>query len=361
MADFFFNWGLFAAKTLTLLLVAGVLVALLFALLSRDPNVSPERLVVTRLNKRIEDERDVLNSALLDRESQEVADKKRRAQEKAERKARKKALKAESKKAAVLPPPPPEAVKRRVYVLDFDGDIQASGVSKLARELTVVLSSATPADEIVLRLESGGGVVHGYGLAAAQLTRVKEKSIPLTVCVDKVAASGGYMMACVADRIVASPFAVLGSIGVVAQLPNFHRLLKKHDVDFELITAGEHKRTLTMLGENTESGRKKFKEDIEDTHVIFKEFVASQRPQLNVEQVATGEIWFGTRALDVKLVDVLKTSDDYVVDACQSADVFEVRFEEKKSLQDRVLGSLESSAERVLGRLWQSASTRPLG
>lgn len=359
MADFFFNWGLFAAKTFTLLLVVGVLVALLVALLSRDPDVSPERLVVTRLNKRIDDERDVLKSALLDRESQEAAEKRKRAQEKAERKARKKALKAEGKKGASLPPPP-DAAKRRVYVLDFDGDIQASGVSKLARELTVVLSSATPEDEIVLRLESGGGVVHGYGLAAAQLTRVKEKSIPLTVCVDKVAASGGYMMACVADRIVASPFAVLGSIGVVAQLPNFHRLLKKHDVDFELITAGEYKRTLTMLGENTESGRKKFKEDIEDTHVIFKEFVSAQRPQLDVEKVATGEIWFGTRALDVNLVDVLKTSDDYVVEACQSAEVFEVRFEQKKSLQDRVLGSLESSAERVISRLWQRGMSRPL-
>ena len=108
-----------------------------------------------------------------------------------------------------------------------------------------------------------------YGLAASQMQRIRDKKLKLTVCVDKVAASGGYMMAVVADKIIAAPFAVLGSIGVLAQVPNFHRLLKKHDVDFEMLTAGKYKRTLTMFGENTDKGREKFQEDIEDTHVLF--------------------------------------------------------------------------------------------
>lgn len=358
MAEFFLNWGLFAAKTLTILLTVGLVIGILVAIFSRNHDSSNDRLVITPINRRIEHEKDILCHALLDPETFDAAEKKKRSAEKAERKQRKKALKAESKS------PPRDKIadpeKRRVYVLDFDGDLQASAVSKLRRELTVVLAAASTADEIVVRLESGGGVVHGYGLAASQLSRVKAKSVKLTVCVDKVAASGGYMMACVADHIVAAPFAVLGSIGVVAQLPNFHRLLKKHDVDFELITAGEHKRTLTVFGENTESGREKFREDLEDTHAQFKEFVSEQRPAIDIEKVATGEIWLGRRALDVKLVDELKTSDEYIVEACENADVYEIRFEEKKKFQDKLMASFETSLERVLARLWQRSNAQHL-
>ncbi len=355
MAEFFLNWGLFAAKTLTILLTVGVIIGILVAVFSRNHDASSDRLVVTQINRRIEHEKEVLSHALLDSETFEAVEKKKRSAEKAERKQRKKSLKAEIKSASVEKISEPQ--KRRVYVLDFDGDLQASAVSKLRRELTSVLAAASTQDEIVVRLESGGGVVHGYGLAASQLARVKAKSVKLTVCVDKVAASGGYMMACVADHIVAAPFAVLGSIGVVAQLPNFHRLLKKHDVDFEMITAGAYKRTLTVFGENTESGREKFREDIEDTHAQFKEFVSEQRPGLDIEKVATGEIWLGRRALDVRLVDELKTSDEYIVEACENADVYEVRFEEKKKFQDKLMASFETSLERVVGRLWQRSTS----
>src|SRR5690606_23138206 len=199
--------------------------------------------------------------------------------------------------------------KARVYVLDFDGDIKASAVENLRHEITALLTLATPQDEVVLRLESGGGMVHSYGLAASQLARIRQAGVPLTVCVDKVAASGGYMMACIGEKILSAPFAILGSIGVVAQLPNVHRLLKQHNIDFEGLTAGEYKRTLTVFGENTAKGREKFQEDLETTHRLFKDFVASYRPQLVMEEIATGEIWLGSTALEKKLVDELKTSD----------------------------------------------------
>jgi serine protease SohB len=195
--------------------------------------------------------------------------------------------------------------------------------------------------------------VHAYGLASSQLQRIKEHGIDLTVCVDKVAASGGYMMACVANKILAAPFAVLGSIGVVAQMPNFNRLLKKHDIDFELITAGEYKRTLTVLGENTKKGREKFVEEIEDIHLLFKEFVAEHRPELDIEKVATGEHWFGQRALDRGLVDELITSDEYIAQACETADVFEVKYVEKKPLPERLGIALQDSADSLLMRWWE--------
>jgi serine protease SohB len=216
------------------------------------------------------------------------------------------------------------------------------------------LSIADPEkDEIVIRLESGGGLVHSYGLAAAQLDRIRSKGVSLTACVDKVAASGGYMMACVADRIVASPFAILGSIGVVAQLPNFHRFLKKNDVDFEVLTAGEHKRTMTIFGENTDKGRQKFLEDLEDTHGLFKEYVSERRPGLDIAAVANGDIWFGRRALEVKLIDEIKTSDEYLIEACDRADVVSVAYQRKRTLPEKLglatSAALEHTVWKVLG------------
>ena len=195
---------------------------------------------------------------------------------------------------------------------------------------------ATENDEVFVRLESGGGVVHGYGLAASQLMRLREKNIPLTVSVDKVAASGGYMMACVGNRIIAAPFSIIGSIGVIAQIPNFHRVLKKHDVDFEQFTAGEFKRTVTMFGENTDEAKAKFREEIEDIHVLFKDFIVQHRPDVDIVKVSTGESWPGTRALERNLVDELKTSDDYLLENSQHADIYEISYVSKKSLIEKI-------------------------
>ena len=236
-----------------------------------------------------------------------------------------------------------------MFVLDFHGDIRASQVAELRETITSVLQVSEPGDEIVVRLESPGGQVHGYGLAASQLARIREHNINLTVAVDKVAASGGYMMACVADRILAAPFAILGSIGVVAQIPNFHRLLQRHDIDFEQHTAGPYKRTLSLFAENTEEGRKKFQEELEDTHELFKSFVKEHRPRVNIDELATGEHWYGTRALDHKLVDEIRTSDDYLMTRAQGADIYAVRYEEKKNLGEKLNVVFTRVADRWLG------------
>ena len=244
----------------------------------------------------------------------------------------------------------------KVFVLDFDGDMAASRVSVLREQITALIGIAGPADEVVVRLESPGGVVHGYGLAASQLARLRAHKISLTVCVDKVAASGGYMMACIANQILCAPFAIVGSIGVVASLPNLNRLLKSKNIDYLELTAGEHKRTLTMLGEVTEKGREKFVEQLEDTHLLFKEFVVQHRPQLHMEQVATGEHWFGTRALDLKLVDKIETSDDYLLAASKKADVYLIEIEVKETLRERVLGMVS----KISSEAGAAALTRAL-
>ncbi|MFP4155730.1 MAG: protease SohB [Halothiobacillaceae bacterium] len=244
--------------------------------------------------------------------------------------------------------PSPEAP--RTFVLRFEGDLRASQVERLREEISAILSRARPeTDQVVLILDSPGGLVPGYGLAAAQLTRLRDAGLPLTVAVDRVAASGGYLMAAVADRLVAAPFAIVGSIGVVAQIPNVHRLLKRHDVDIELMTAGEHKRTLTVLGENTEAGRRKFQEDLEQTHALFKEFLARYRPQLNLDQVATGEYWHAEQALALWLVDEIAVSDDLLRDLCANGETYEVHYHRKQRLHKRLAVSLQTVLDRLMG------------
>jgi serine protease SohB len=239
---------------------------------------------------------------------------------------------------------------KKVFVINFVGDIKASTVSSLREEITAILTVAEKKDEVVVILESGGGTVHGYGLGASQLKRIRDKGIKLTAAVDKVAASGGYMMACVADKIIAAPFAIIGSIGVLAQIPNFHRLLKKMDIDFEQITAGDYKRTLTLFGENTDKDREKFKEELEDTHRLFKEFVKDSREQVDIDKIATGEHWYGKRAIELKLVDELITSDDYLTSAAKEADVFEVKYERKKAVTEKLFSFGANLLESIDGR-----------
>lgn len=237
----------------------------------------------------------------------------------------------------------------RIFVIDFKGDIQASAVNHLREEITLILATAnTEHDKVVVRLESPGGLVHGYGLAAAQLLRLREVGLNVTICVDKVAASGGYMMACIAHQIISAPFAVLGSIGVVAQMPNFNRFLKEHKVDFELFTAGEYKRTVTMFGENTEEDKRKFEEELQQTHELFKHFVEKYRPQLNIAQVATGEHWFGQDALDLNLIDKIATSDEYLLELMQEHDVYLLHTRGKPTLGEKLGIQATQIAEQVM-------------
>jgi serine protease SohB len=321
VTEFLSDYGLFAAKLVTVIIGVLFLFGLLLSMVSHARQSDDSRLRVKSLNQKYDDMRVALSAATLPRKTFKKTLKQLKARHKQEEKRME------------------EDGPKNLYVLTFNGDIQASAVAPLREAITAILTVATPHDEVLVRLESVGGTIHGYGLAASQLRRIRDKGVQLTIAVDKVAASGGYMMACVATRIVAAPFAILGSIGVVAQLPNFNRLLKNLDIDFEQITAGEFKRTLTLFGENTEKGREKFREDIEEAHQLFKAFIAEQRPQVDIERVATGEHWYGKRALELNLVDELRTSDDYLYEASQSAHVYAVSYQYRKSWLERILSS----------------------
>ena len=330
--DFLLDYASFFLRAMTVLVVVIAILLTLASLKGRQRSKEGE-LEVRSINERLDSIKETMQEILLDKPELKKLAKERKQHDKLEKKA--------------------PTNKPRVFVLDFNGDIRASATDSLRQEVTAVLSMARKEDEVVVRLESGGGMVHSYGLAASQLARIRDAEIPLTVCVDKVAASGGYMMACLGNKILSAPFAILGSIGVVAQVPNIHKLLKKNDIDVEVLTAGEYKRTLTFMGENTEQGRAKFLQDLQTTHDLFKNFVAGYRPQLDMATIATGEIWLGTEALAKQLVDEISTSDQYLVERAQTAKFYQVSYHFKKNLQERIGLAAANTADNVASRLWQ--------
>ena len=346
--EFLYEYGLFLAKTVTFVVAVIAIVAVIATSAIKQKHKKGE-LEITDLSEQFEEVEEEIVHALLNKEElkqKEKADKliaKKKAKE--EKALAKENAKSENDKVI--------EGKSRVFVIDFKGSIDAKEVSSLREEVSAILSVATKNDEVFVRLESGGGMVHGYGLASSQLDRIRQHEIPLTVSVDKVAASGGYMMACVANKIIAAPFAILGSIGVIAQLPNFNKLLKKNDIDFEQFTAGEFKRTVTMFGENTQKGKEKFIEELEETHVLFKDYVNEHRPSLDLDKVATGEHWFGTKALELGLIDTIQTSDDYLQKLSKSHKVVAIKYEVKKGLAEKFAKAASLSVEGVLGKLMQ--------
>lgn len=322
--QFLLEYGLFLAKTVTWIAALGTLAAFVAGLVRTAREEGRERLEIKNINQRLRHLADLLNHQLLSARDLKAEHKQRDRDDRARRK---------SEKSGAPRRP-------RVFVLDFHGDLEATRVTALREEISALLQVARPDDEVLLRLESPGGVVHGYGLAASQLRRVRDRGLRLTAAVDKLAASGGYLMACVAGRIIAAPFAIIGSIGVVGQLPNFNRLLREHHIDYELHTAGEYKRTLTLFGENSEAARAKFRDELEQTHGLFKAFVAENRPQLALERVATGEHWYGTQALPLGLIDEVRTSDDYLLERVRTADVFELHYRTRRNLREQLIGGL---------------------
>ncbi|WP_156294393.1 MULTISPECIES: protease SohB [Serratia] len=340
--EFISIYGLFLAKVATVVIAIAALVLLAVSLGQRK-NQHKGELQLTDLGEQYREMQREMRLARMGAAEQKAWSKQFKKQTKADEKLKK----HRAKSGAV------EASKPCLYVLDFKGSMDAHEVTSLREEISAVLAVATAQDEVLLRLESPGGVVHGYGLAASQLERLRKGGIRLTVAVDKVAASGGYMMACVADRIVAAPFAIIGSIGVVAQIPNFHRLLQKNEIDVELHTAGEFKRTLTLFGENTEQGREKFREELNETHQLFKQFVQQQRPSLDIDSVATGEHWFGIQSKEKGLIDAIGTSDDLLIAEMENHEVIGVRYTRRKRLIDRFTGSAAESVDRLLLRWWQ--------
>ncbi|THB67057.1 MAG: protease SohB [Gammaproteobacteria bacterium] len=335
--DYLFKFILFLAEAITVVVAIVFVVASIISLSTKGRERTKDQISVKNISNKFIEMKEILQSEILDKKQLKEIEKKRKAKEKEEKNK--------------------EETKPRSFVINFDGDTEASQVENLREEITAILTVAEKEDEVVICLESPGGMVHTYGLAASQINRIKQKEIPLTIIVDKVAASGGYLMACIADKLKAAPFAIIGSIGVVMQLPNFNKVLKKYDVDYEMITAGEYKRTLTVLGENTEKARVKAKEEVDEVHDLFKGFVNKYRPELDLTKVATGEHWFGQQALELGLIDEIETSDDYLMSISEDREIFEVTKVEKLSLKEKLAATADLSFNKIWNSFFKKNST----
>lgn len=378
--EFLSEYGLFLLKTATIAVVIIIIISLLISAGQRQRSSSKGDIKVVNLGEAIKDNSQSIKNEILTNAEYKQLVKEEKEREKQQEKEAKQKLKQAKKSTgkqltdssvSVEPTVTEEDANQsedtaegenqvdspqRMYVIDFDGDIHATGVDSLREEVTAILATANKGDEVMVRLESPGGLVHSYGLAASQLKRVRDAGLKLTIAVDQVAASGGYMMACVADELVAAPFAVVGSIGVVAEIPNFNRLLQKANIDYEQHTAGQYKRTLTMFGQNTTVAREKFKQELEDTHQLFKTFIHENRPNLDLDKVATGEHWYGRQALELGLVDKILTSDDVILDALNSKDVYSIKYEIRKPLTERLSVNLYQAMDKFVLRWIQRSS-----
>ncbi len=385
--EFLIEYGVFLAKAITIVVAIILVIGTLANLGNKNKKQTEGHIEITNMSEDYKDIKDGMLEELLSEEEYKTLQKEKKKQEKLDAKEEKKRLKEEKKQSkkkqqvsqsketqentedseskdtasksadSKISAEVSEAEsnadgesddKGRLFVINFDGDVEASAVENMREEITAIISAADKNDHVLVRLESPGGMVHSYGLAASQLSRIKDANLKLIIAVDEVAASGGYMMACVADEIIAAPFAIVGSIGVVAELPNFHRLLKHNKVDYEQHTAGEYKRTLTMFSENSEAARVKFKQELEETHELFKQFIVDNRPSLDIDKVATGEHWYGTQAIDLGLIDKIQTSDDYIVNVAQDKDVFEICYQVKRPLAERLSFSVHSAVEKAI-------------
>lgn len=324
--SFLFELCLFGLQVFFIVLGFLIVLSFLFSLSQKGKETTS--LKVKSLNKKLSQYRKIIENHALDKKTV------------------KKNVKSDKKVEKAL------IDRKTAYVLSFDGDIHASAVQKLREEVTAVLLTAKSSDQVVVKLKSPGGVVNGYGLAASQLARIKDAGIPLVACIDEVAASGGYMMASVANHIYSAPFAILGSIGVVASIPNFNRLLEKNNVDYLEMTAGEFKRTLTTMGKVTEQGKNKFQDQLESIHGLFKGHVTAHRPKVDIDKVATGEYWFGTQALGLGLVDELKTSDAYLIELSNDHNVLEVSHKEKTTLKEKIAEGFSTAGLKIVERFF---------
>jgi serine protease SohB len=331
MTEFFAEYGLFLLKAITI--VAAIIVVIGAAAAAGRRASRQEGLEIESLNKKYRQLAAALKQAVM-----------KKADWKAEAKAEKAREKADAKS---------EEKRPRTFVIDFKGDLKASAVPSLREEVSAVLEVATADDQVVVRLENHGGMVHEHGLAASQLVRIRDHEIPLTITVDKVAASGGYLMACVGSKILAAPFAIVGSIGVIAQLPNFNRMMDSHGIDFEQITAGKYKRNVTIFGKNTDEDRARLKEQLEDVHSLFKGAVSTYRPDLDLDKIATGEHWYGRRAIELGLVDEIRTSDELLAELAKETDLYRVAYKVKQPLQKRLMANLDGALDKVDNLNWR--------
>ncbi len=239
---------------------------------------------------------------------------------------------------AGLPGPPP-----RLAVLRFQGlrDLNASGDQRLSEAIDEVLVNRDHFEEAVVIIDSPGGTTHGYGHAYALLERLSASGLKVTACIDRIGASGGYLMALPADRILAGPFAIVGSVGVVAGIPNVKRLLEEKGVSYRLFVAGDKKRVVHFADDDGPEVREYMDEKLAGIHTQFLQAVEKHRgDRVKLDEVRSGDHWSAEESVEkgLGLVDELQTSAEYLLE--RNREVALVMIERRVDITERFAGYL---------------------
>lgn len=251
-------------------------------------------------------------------------------------------------------------VRKTAVLLSFNGDINATEVIEFGRAVSMIVQMKDLVSEVYIIINSGGGVVNGYGLLASEIERLHYSEIETYALIDQVAASGGYMAACVANHVVAAPFAYIGSIGVVSEMPNFNQILSDNGINIEQHTAGKSKRTVTPLGKITDEDRNEFKKKLERIHRSFINHVSHYRNINDADEnknsiIFSGDYWIAeeTVELELGLVDEISTSQEFLLDKMKEYNIIEITFQENKTKKSKLsllnsLTTLFSSANEII-------------
>lgn len=241
-------------------------------------------------------------------------------------------------------------------VLTFVGDIGAKQYKSFGQLIDEVIINKSEIDEVVVVVNSPGGAVSPYGNVYSQMERVRDAGLKLTVCIDVVAASGGYLMSLPAHKIIAAPFSMVGSVGVMAFVPNLRGLLEDYNINPRTFTAGKYKRTVSLTDEATEEEVEKFKQQLNAIHRLFLEAVKKYRKDVKMEVVETGEHWTARESVELGLglVDDIATSQQYLLEANRDRDLIILSqkrgFWEGGLLSRFVQGVIEKIELRLFGQ-----------
>jgi protease-4 len=234
--------------------------------------------------------------------------------------------------------------RKAIAVIDVKGDILSS--EKVVKEIEKYDEDSS-VRAIVLRVNSpGGGIAQSQEIYKA----VKEADKEIIASLGSVAASGGYYISCGADRIIANPGTITGSIGVITTFPKYHQLLKKIGVEWEVIKSGEHKDIGSPYRDMTVEEKRLFQDVIDDLFDQFVEVVSVERdiPKEEVLKLADGRIFSGNQAHELGLVDEIGTFSDAIRIAGERGGIEgKPRVIRPKKKEYKLLDLLLKTADRV--------------
>ncbi|WP_343192796.1 S49 family peptidase [Buchnera aphidicola (Taiwanaphis decaspermi)] len=229
--------------------------------------------------------------------------------------------------------------KSNLYILDYNDKIKKNKIKKLREEISSIILVAKKNDEVLLRLENTSDIVYEYGLVIAQLQRLRKKGIKLIISIDKIVSNGGYIIACVADHISASPFSIIGPINIVVNIPNIDKYTQTSNLNNQLNDCNTFTK-LTLIKNNTKIYVNKIFNKLDIKKYIRNSFIKDMRPSLNLNKIFNQNYWIGENAINEKLIDSINTSDDILFSKKDTHNLLKIKYVYKSNIVEKYIVTL---------------------